>query len=307
MMGISNPTTPQEPNINQKPGRPLVNKVVGAVWGGIGIPTWATKSTLQQKQEKVSQETADIKEQHRKETADIKEQHGKQRAEVKEQHRKQTAEVKGQHLKEATELKKQLRGARSYNANLTREYNTLLEAYQREKRERERLLVENSSQVVDLQEHVKRFDRLAVVVENKKLYVGPQESDQKLSNAFEEIFRLVKRFSLSFLTEHQVSKKELNNLNVRKILQGIMTNSEYGYISLLDVKKTRRLLVQGIIAYKLAHCVFRRLTNDTGTPPAALDNWSKRNASAIDGIEQTLWEGGSEITFRMSSLRRANI
>lgn len=251
-------------------------------------------------------EIVDIKEQHRKQTTEVKEQHRKQTVEIKEQHRKQTADIKGQHLKETTDLKKQLERTReaatswrqqfiSSNANSNQKYNALREAHQREQRERERLLVENSRQAAELQEYVKRLDRLAVVVENKKLYVGPQESDQKLSNDFEEIFRLVKRFSLAFLTEHQVSKKELDNPNFHKLLQGIMTGSdpEYRdrYIQLLEAKKTRRLLVQGIIGYMLAHYFFRRLTNDPGAPPTALDNWSKRNAVAIDGIEQTLWEG----------------
>ncbi|KAF8440745.1 hypothetical protein BGX38DRAFT_1144464 [Terfezia claveryi] len=314
--GVSSgdPKTLQEPNFNRTPGP--VKHLVGmgiAMFGGITKPWTNTKSTLQQeemawqhqRQETAAQhrkETADIKEQHRKEISDIKEQHRKEISDIKEQHRKWTADIKGQHHKETRELKKQTRTvAASWKQQFessNAKSSALNVAYNREQREKDRLSEENSRQAAELQEYAKRLDRLAVVVENKKLYVGPQESDQKLSNDFEEIFRLVKRFSLSFLTDHQVSKQELKNHNFHELLQGIVTGSEYGYIQLLGVKKTRRLLVQGIIAYKLAHSVFRRLTNDPGPPPAALDIWSKKNAVAIDGIEQTLWEGQPEITAR---------
>ncbi|RPB21851.1 hypothetical protein L211DRAFT_408532 [Terfezia boudieri ATCC MYA-4762] len=310
--GSSRNETLQKPNTNQNPGpsssqtRPssvLLTSLVGMV-----SSLTNTKSTAQ-KEENWQHQRQQIAEQYRKETVDIKEQHRKEMSDIKEQHRKWAADIKGQHHKETRELKKQLDKTRiiasswkthfeSSNANSSRKYNDLHEAYNREQREKERLSAENSRQVVELQEYVKRLDRLAVVVENKQLYVGPQESDQKLINDFEEIFRLVKRFSLSFLTDHQVSKQELKNSNFHELLQGIVTGSECGYIQLLGTKKTRRLLVQGIIAYKLAHSVFRLLTNDPGTPPAALDTWSKRNAVAIDGIEQTLWEGQPEITAR---------
>ncbi|KAF8417551.1 hypothetical protein EV426DRAFT_645740 [Tirmania nivea] len=291
------PSSPKkEPNTSQRPGSSSVKNFVGRM---VPIGLGRMIGLLQYEQEKSWQH------QYQEQIANIKKQHLKETTDLKEQHRKQTANAR----RETTELRKQLdrsgdaavswkKQFESLKAKSNREYNALRESYQREQRERERLSAENSRQVVELQEYVKRLDRLAVVVENKKLYVGPQESDQKLSNDFEEIFRLVKRFSLAFLTEHQVSKKELENPNFRELLNSIMTGSESDYIQLLVIKKTRRLLVQGIIAYMLAHYVFRRLTNDPGAAPAALDYWSKSNAVAIDGIERTLWEGQPEITAR---------
>lgn len=194
--------------------------------------------------------------------------------------------------REVKELKEQLGSAGNMIGGWKQRCNQI-EAHSAEQakmmgRTNRRIIEENEKLQREMREYEQRFENLAKVVENKQLYLGPQQSDEAIAKIFESLVHRVKSFTTYYYTDHEVPLNSLDGpesedeavKGLQMALASIVPGSERSYREFLHVKKTRRLVAQAMIGSMLCSRVL-----------GGSNLWTYYNAESIETLEFTLWAG----------------
>ena len=139
----------------------------------------------------------------------------------------------------------------------------------------------------------RKTDEMQRQLDNKELFLGPQASDDKITDRFESLLGRIRTWSLKFTNDTPTSGEPIpDNYEEYRQVNSLCWEPKGLHAVLIDQKK-RRLFARGLVAYVISNSIFR--THPTREHPSSggQDYWlDKQTRDNFWDMENRLYFAG---------------